>query len=839
MNPTESLTPEQLACVKHRRGVACVIAGAGTGKTKTLCERLAWLVEGRGCEPERVLVTTFSRKATAELLQRAKQRLGKAASGLKISTIDALVAELAQEAAHRGWLPNFQLIGEAEQRVLLWECAQEVWLEAVPELPLYLFRYAVGIPPLLDAAYRAEMTTSRAERRNVEGQLRDDIKRASDAFWDATSQLLSDPAYGGTGDLRRRLRFCVERYQRRTAELGFLDYYGLQCTFADLLRKSSPARREFASRYDAVLVDEFQDTSRTQFEILRAIAGRKLWIVGDPCQQIYAWRGAILDPIGLADKVNAKRYFLTDNFRSTQPILDSAYTFLSTQLPSLGGKGVLRRLHARKPVEMPKPVFRGTLDQALRFISTLLAEDRSLSAGDVAILSRNLTSTVAKRLREKALKYSLRIQLHSSTAENAMEATVGVNGRPPRWKPGEALERLYRHPKFGQTLGRTLRGGDFDGLRRLRPLATAADAVDRAAQSNFDEAWPALRKTQDRDVAVTTAVAKDTAAVQVMTIHAAKGLEFPVVLVMTWGKGFPKAGHAEDARLAYVGMTRAKDMLILVNTQTCRRELRRIVGVDLPLPPRASRWSPTTRPPPAVALAEIPPLVAASHLDIYCQCPLKFAAYHEGRFLPQWSSSQSMGSRMHKALELFLCAWPWTRKEAAFSRCLEDGIRFGDSPLRDFPKPLVRKLHDGLKIITDDLARTCRRIVGVERRYQYSATRGVVEGVIDALIEDRDGALVLKEWKTNSEIPEGKMQQYTLQTSAALLAMKTATLPNFVDLVPVFQPRRTERLDAKKIQEEAPQKLDQVFSTIADRKYTPRRGSHCKTCSLKRHCPAW
>jgi len=845
----QRLTPEQRAAVKHRGAVACVVAGAGTGKTLTLCERISWLVEKRGCEPDRIVVTTFSRKATAELFQRAKRRIGESATRLRISTIDALIAELAREAAQRGWLPSFQLIGEPEQRVLLRECAQEVWSESNPGGPLgrrfaggslgRLFERAYGIQSVLEAAFITEMTEPGPERRIIEGQLRESFYRAIASYWDPTAFLLREFRDGRWEIARNRLKLCIERYQRRVAELGFLDYDGLRHSFAQLLKESDQARVEFGSRYDAMLVDEFQDTSRAQFEVLRALARRNLWIVGDPCQQIYAWRGAIVDPMALAKEAKAKLYFLTKNFRSTQPVLDSAFAFLSARLPSYQRAGALRRLRAAQPPGGASPVYRGTMDQAMRFVAALLASDLGFSPKDVAILSRDLTRRTMKSLEVHARKYSLRIQFHSSAAEGAMERTIAVGGDPPRWRSGDVLNKLYRDKKVGRLLRAALKKGDFAEMRRLRPLATAADAVDRASTLNFGEAWPALRKTQDRDVAVTAAVVGNADAIQAMTIHAAKGLEFPVVLVMKWGRRFPREQSAEDARLAYVGMTRAKQLLVLVHTQANPRSIRQILGSEIPLVPCPQSARPTIPCRPHGPVAAIPPLIAASHLDLYSQCPLKFAAHHDGRFLPPWSKNQSMGSRMHKALELFLCAWPWGRDEALLGRCLRDGIRYGDSPLRRLPPPLVNKMRDGFKKITDDLRRTCRKVVEVERPYRYASNGGVVEGVVDALIEDRDGALVLKEWKTNSEIPRGRLRQFTLQTSAALLGMKAGPSVDVVDLVPVLGSEESVRLGARDIRERAPAQMNRVFSAIVNRNFAAHRGEHCGTCSLKRHCPAW
>src|SRR3989442_952369 len=121
------LTEEQKRAALHKRGQACVIAGAGTGKTAALSERIIHLIKDRKLNPKRILVTTFTRKATAELSARVYERLGEVAQKLRVSTIDAFIWEYAQRAARSGLMRSARLLGEAEQRVLLLQCAWETF----------------------------------------------------------------------------------------------------------------------------------------------------------------------------------------------------------------------------------------------------------------------------------------------------------------------------------------------------------------------------------------------------------------------------------------------------------------------------------------------------------------------------------------------------------------------------------------------------------------------------------------------------------------------------------------------------------------------------------------
>src|SRR5260370_36319912 len=117
------LTEEQKRAVRHREGAACVIAGAGTGKTRALSERLRYLVEEHGIRPDRILATTFTRKATAELYRKAYTELGRPAQMLKVTTLDALIGDLAEELVGRGLMPPVRVTEDGEQRLMLWRAA--------------------------------------------------------------------------------------------------------------------------------------------------------------------------------------------------------------------------------------------------------------------------------------------------------------------------------------------------------------------------------------------------------------------------------------------------------------------------------------------------------------------------------------------------------------------------------------------------------------------------------------------------------------------------------------------------------------------------------------------
>ena len=307
---TDELTPEQHAAVTHPGGPAIVLAGAGAGKTRVLCRRLAWLVE-QGASPDEILALTFTREAAVELRARAQEILGTSHETLRVTTFHAYALDVARvHGAERGLLPD-TAVARPEDRTLM-------MLDRVGELDLRLYDL-------------------RGDRVGVV----DDLVRRIDACRD---QLVTAAAYRGWAEAavagagsgsaahraRRQLEFArvYEAHDRWLAEDGREDFGLSIMRVLDLLR-THPDRREAvqeAARH--VLVDEFQDTNHAQAELLYLVAGRadSLMVVGDDDQGIYRFRGASSKNI-----TDFRRRFpaaadlrLERNHRSTQAILDAA-----------------------------------------------------------------------------------------------------------------------------------------------------------------------------------------------------------------------------------------------------------------------------------------------------------------------------------------------------------------------------------------------------------------------------------------------------------------------------------------------------------------------------------
>lgn len=479
-----------------------------------------------------------------------------------------------------------------------------------------------------------------------------------------------------------------------------------------------------------------------------------------------------------------------------------------------------------------------------------MAESPDLKASSITILSRTLTRSDIQRIQERARQSGFNVQFHSSKPAHAWERTLGIRkeNMPSvcgQWKRGQNLKTLYKLAETKGLIEKALRKKDFEGLRELRAIAHVADAVDSTTQPSvrdnfgFHEVFPALRNVQERDVAVTEAVASKQDHIQAMTIHAAKGLEFPVVVMMTLGKRFPKPKEREDARVAYVAATRARDALVLVHAKPAPKgTLQKFESRKVLL---AHSFDPTAA---GICVPDgnaDPPLVAARHLNLYEQCPLKFAAFHEGRFLEPWTIQESVGKRMHKVLEYYLSGDLQGTDVAHVEECLRTGLEDGD-PMRKIPPRSAQQISQAFHELVPLLSRDYRRALEVEKRYRYVQGWGQVDGVIDAVLEHKNGSRVLVEWKAASEITKSQSERYKLQVRAGALGMMSAH-PDLkltqVEIVPVFEPGNRVRLPYNQaFVDETTEALDSLFMELRNRNYEPTPGPHCKECTLRAYCPA-
>src|SRR3954453_7872071 len=290
MDFLDKLNPEQREAVLHTDGPLLILAGAGSGKTRVITFRIACLIGNGHARPDEVLAVTFTNKAAGEMRERVEGLLGDDANGVWLSTFHSLCARLLRrEAPHIGLSRDFVIYDSADQVAVVKQASKELGID--DKL----------VPP------RAALSRISQAKNRMEGP---DSLRGS---WNLRDEQIAK---------------IYERYLRTLTDVNALDFDDLLLKTVELFETSERTRERYARKFRYVMVDEYQDTNRPQYLLIKRLAEihRNLAVVGDPDQSIYKWRGAdlwnILD--FEHDFPESKVVRLEQNYRSTQVILDAA-----------------------------------------------------------------------------------------------------------------------------------------------------------------------------------------------------------------------------------------------------------------------------------------------------------------------------------------------------------------------------------------------------------------------------------------------------------------------------------------------------------------------------------
>ncbi|HEX6903913.1 MAG TPA: UvrD-helicase domain-containing protein [Thermoanaerobaculia bacterium] len=526
-----TLDPEQRAAAEILEGPLLIVAGPGTGKTRTLTHRLAHLVSERGVDPERCLAVTFSRRAAAEMEERLAALVPGAGGRFPVFTFHGLGLTLLRErTAEAGLAPGFRIAVPAEREEIVRE--------------------------LFDVA------PSKAERLLEQiGEVR---RRQGN------QEVLPEMAH--------RAALYEEALERR----GLLDFDDLLLKPLKLLRERPDLADFYRERFRWISIDEYQDIDPLQYALIRLLAppSANLCAIGDPDQSIYRFRGA---DVGFflrfrEDWPGARTIHLTRNYRSTRTVVEAA-----RQAIRPGSLVPDRRLVAVRDGVAPRIVTqqsaseRAEAELVVHTLERLLGGTTSfsfdsgrvetwdgagLSFNDVAILYR--TEAQTPPLIEALARAGIPFQKRSHrplTDQPGVRALIPLLQRQALEEPGRSVEAL-----LARVTADLESGGAAAEL--LRPLAVrAGDDLDRflaeLALGGELDAWDPRAER-----------------VSLLTLHAAKGLEFPVVflvgcedglLPLTW-PGSDPADLAEERRLFFVGITRACSRLFLFHSR--KRTLR-------------------------------------------------------------------------------------------------------------------------------------------------------------------------------------------------------------------------------------------------------------------------
>ncbi len=593
----DELTEEQRQPVLEGDGPVLVIAGAGTGKTRVLTHRIAYLL-ARGVPEHRILALTFTNKAADEMRERMAQLLGWRPEHLFLGTFHSFAAQvLRREAPLLGYDPSFTIYDRDDQKQVI----------------------------------KKILTEAEREERTPQG-------------W---AYLLSLWKTGRATPEPREARL-LERYQQALRQANAMDFDDLLLNLRRLLSEFPEVRRQYSERYEYILVDEYQDTNRIQFEILELLSEvhRNLFVVGDEDQAIYGFRGADLRNVLDFQRAfpGARIFRLQQNFRSTSVILQAASAVVARNTRRLG-KTLWTQKEGGKPIAVYH--FADEMEEARALAHLILDSDRPFS--HYAILFR--TNFQSKPFEEVFTRQriphqvvgTLRFYERREIKDVLAYLKLAVNPRdreaffravntPPRGVGPQTLERLEQIvTETGLTLpeaaehlvehlrGRTRRGLErfleilarirahqdnalealktvvqetryLEYLRRAFPDAQGESRVDNvevlinSLEARTDEEGPVSLLEYITEVNLRTDIddwSGEEDAVVLMTVHTAKGLEFPVVILSGLEEGiFPHRSAfydpdelEEERRLFHVALTRAQEEVIL--THVDRRSLRR------------------------------------------------------------------------------------------------------------------------------------------------------------------------------------------------------------------------------------------------------------------------
>ncbi|MGH3938304.1 MAG: DNA helicase PcrA [Pseudonocardiaceae bacterium] len=650
------LNPQQCAAVDHAGSPLLIVAGAGSGKTRVLAHRIAYLLAERGVQPGQVLAITFTNKAAAEMAQRVAALVGRRAAAMWVSTFHSMcVRILRREAKHVELTSSFSIYDADDTRRLVALVARDLDLDP----------------------RRYPARTLAAQISNLKNELIDPPTAAGAA----------------ADDLQRRVAEVYAGYQRRLASSNALDFDDLIMRTVELLTAFPDVAEHYRRRFRHVLVDEYQDTNHAQYVLVRELVApvaegqppAELCVVGDADQSIYAFRGATIRNIEEFERdfPATQTILLEQNYRSTQTILSAANAviarnpgrrdkrlwsaagdgepivgyvadnehdeaaFVAAEIDRLVDDGAARfgdvavfyRTNNSSRVfeevfirlGLPYKVVGGVRFYERREVRDALAYLRVLDNPEDTVSLRRILNTprrgIGDRAQDVVSEYAERERISFAAALRAAAAGQEIPLLSPRSRNAitafvvlmdELREKLTAGAEVAEVLEAVL---ERTGYREL--LDASDDPQDASRLDNLTELVTVAREfaeippgvpVQDGGaepgslaaflervslVADADQIPDDdgsTGVVTLMTLHTAKGLEFPVVFLPGWEDGqFPHLRAlgdptelAEERRLAYVGMTRARQRLYLSRAIT------------------RSAWGDQMTNPPSRFLADVP-----------------------------------------------------------------------------------------------------------------------------------------------------------------------------------------------------------------------------------------
>lgn len=622
----DGLNPAQREAVSAAPGHYLVLAGAGSGKTRVLTHRIAWLHEVIGVPLHGILAVTFTNKAAGEMRARIGAQLGGEPRGMWIGTFHGIAHRLLRLHWQDAKLPEaFQVLDSDDQQRLVKRVLQSLEVD--------------------EARFPPRQVAWWINAQKDEGRRPQHIQPEADEWANVMLR-------------------AYQEYQTRCERAGLVDFAELLLRAHEVLRDTPALLAHYRHRFGQILVDEFQDTNAVQYGFVRLLAGEtgQLFVVGDDDQAIYGWRGAKVENVQrfLHDFRAAQTIRLEQNYRSTANILGAANAVIAHNEDRLGKKlwtdagdgeqidlyaayneidearyaverirhwvhdggahadaAILYRSNAQSrafeeallAAQVPYRVYggmrffeRAEIKDALAYLRLIANHDddaafeRAVNTPTRGIGDRTLDDIrrTAREHGESLWRASRRLCEHSALAaraRNALAAFIALINLLGSETAGMTLAEKIEHAlgRSGLRVHWAKEGrGGLDSESRIENLDELVSVASRFSRSDEEDAAGMPELVAFLSYAALEAGEGQSDAgedgVQLMTLHSAKGLEFPLVFLVGLEEGlFPNMRSAEEPgrmaeerRLAYVGITRARQQLVLSHAET-----RRLHGSDM------------------------------------------------------------------------------------------------------------------------------------------------------------------------------------------------------------------------------------------------------------------
>lgn len=629
------LNPQQAQAVEYQGPALLIGAGAGSGKTRVLTRRIAWILTQWHAWPSQILAITFTNKAAAEMRERLSALIGPVAQHMWVSTFhSACVRILRKDGASIGLKSGFTIYDTQDCERLIKLIATDFNIDVKRFTPRSILSRI--------SDYKNNLTPA----HEVLAQYAPDFRPGTRGYH-----------FGRIGNIEEVYAVIYAEYQYRLAQANAVDFDDLICRTVELLRTQPQVAAYYHHKFRYILVDEYQDTNHAQYILIRELAGigtqhtpdvppASVTVVGDSDQSIYAFRGADIRNIQdfEQDFPNATTIMLEQNYRSTQTILDAANAVITNnqgrkpkKLWTAAGKGQaitgyaadtaqleahwiaqeIQRLHTEEATpysdiaimyranaqsrsleegliqaRVPYQLIGGTKFYERREVKDALAYLQAIVNTDDDINMRRILNVPKRGIGARAESLlTMHAQTHNqpfSWAVDHVQDIEGITARTvnPVVKFADLVKdlRQYAEQHVNQPSHIVAYVLDHSGL--LEELKQSTDPQDQSRVDNLSQLQSVAaeyeQNTPDATLAgflETTALVadsdqlpdknQDTGKVTLMTLHTAKGLEYPVVFLCGMEQGtFPHSRAMEDTselseerRLAYVGITRAKQHL--------------------------------------------------------------------------------------------------------------------------------------------------------------------------------------------------------------------------------------------------------------------------------------